>query len=198
VGRPKDDELYDPDVTARADALEAWQDDTLFCAQCGARLEFRRGHDTLPIEAHCPECGEHYFPRIDPAVIVAITNAADELFLGHQNGWGNNRVSLLAGFVEAGESAEEAVVRELFEEAKLVVSDVVYVTSQSWPYPKSLMLGFTAYSDSPGEVDHEEIEWGGWYSRQRLRDALDSGEVTIPGPGRLSRVLIDAWLDREL
>jgi NAD+ diphosphatase len=120
----------------------------------------------------CPECGREHFPRTDPAVIVAIDSATDpdRLLLGANAAWGGQRYSCFAGFVEAGESLESAVERELFEEAHVRVRDIRYRASQSWPYPRSLMLGFRATAVDDGEVlpDGDEIISLRWFTRDEI------------------------------
>lgn len=141
-----------------------------------------------------------HFPRTDPAVIVAVTDADDRLLLGSNAMWANNRYSLLAGFVEPGESLEDAVVREVFEESGVRVTDPQYLGSQSWPFPASLMLGFTARVDQTwsGDTrpDGEEILDLRWFSRDELREALH--QVLLPGPASISRLLIEHWYGSQL
>lgn len=141
-----------------------------------------------------------HFPRTDPAVIVAVTDADDRLLLGSNAMWAHNRFSLLAGFVEPGESLEDAVVREVYEESGVRVTDPVYLGSQPWPFPASLMLGFTARVDDQwaGQAlpDGEEILELRWFSRAELRDALP--QVLIPGPASIARLLIEHWYGGEI
>ncbi|MEO7005632.1 MAG: NAD(+) diphosphatase, partial [Terrimesophilobacter sp.] len=123
------------------------------------------------------------FPRTDPAIIVLITDTEDRILLGSNALWESNRYSLLAGFVEPGESLEAAVVREVFEESGIRVVNPVYVGSQPWPFPASLMVGFRALADPAGgwvsAPDGAEILDLRWFSRQELRDAV--GEIILPG-----------------
>lgn len=142
-----------------------------------------------------PETGTELFPRTDPAVIVAVTDADDRILLGSNALWETNRYSLLAGFVEAGESLESAVQREIFEESGVHVVDPVYLGSQPWPFPASLMLGFTARVDPCRPVDArpdgEEILELRWFSRDEL--AASVGEVLLPGPTSIARTIIEHW-----
>jgi NAD+ diphosphatase len=143
--------------------------------------------------------GHEIFPRTDPAIIVGITDAADRLLLGSNAAWESNRYSLLAGFVEPGESLEEAVVREVFEEAGIRVTDPVYLGSQPWPFPASIMLGFRARLDPEGPAlrpDGEEILDVRWFSREEL--AASAGEVLLPGAASIARAIIEDWFGGPL
>ena len=139
--------------------------------------------------------GKEIFPRTDAAIIVGITDADDRLLLGSNAMWESNRYSLLAGFVEPGESLETAVKREVFEESGLRVVDPVYLGSQPWPFPASLMLGFTAKldaaSDGIGAPDGNEILDVRWFSRDELQAAV--GEILLPGPTSIARAIIEEW-----
>jgi NAD+ diphosphatase len=142
-----------------------------------------------------PTTGSEVFPRTDAAIIVGITDSRDRLLLGSNALWESNRFSLLAGFVEPGESLEAAVVREVFEESGLTVVDPVYLGSQPWPFPASLMLGFTARLDPAVENElmpdgHEILELR-WVTRDELRAAL--GDILLPGPTSIARSIIERW-----
>ena len=144
--------------------------------------------------------GAELFPRTDAAIIVGITDADDRLVLGSNALWESNRFSLLAGFVEPGESLEAAVVREVFEESGLRVSEPVYVGSQPWPFPASLMLGFRAQLD-PAHVndlrpDGAEILDLRWFSRDELSASLD--EILLPGLTSIARAIIEDWFGASL
>lgn len=173
-------------------ARQNWVETTRYCERCGAALERLDGH------AVCSDCGGNVFPRIDPSVIVAVLDATDRLFLAHNALWEAGRVSLLAGFVEAGESCENALYREVVEESGLVISAYRYLGSQPWPYPRSLMLGYVARSGGEATVDGREITWGDWYSRERLRALVADATVGLPREGSIARAIIDAWLAGEL
>ena len=142
-----------------------------------------------------PHSGAEVFPRTDPAVIVGVVDANDRLLLGSNALWESNRYSLLAGFVEPGESLEQAVEREIFEESGVRVTDPVYLGSQPWPFPASLMLGFTArVADGfvgSGTPDGTEILDLRWFSREELLAALP--EITLPGPTSIARAIIEEW-----
>ena len=145
-------------LAAYVTALLNWHRKNHFCANCGTR--------TIIAEAgysrRCPHCGTVHFPRTDPVVIMTVEHQ-DRLLLGRRAGWPPGRLSVLAGFVSPGESAEEAVVREVQEESGIVARDPVFVTSQPWPFPASLMLGFHAWSEGgeprPSDGELEEVHW---------------------------------------
>jgi len=143
------------------------------------------------------EDGREVFPRTDAAVIVGVTDGEDRLLLGSNAMWEGNRFSLLAGFVEPGESLESAVIREVHEESGLVVTDPVYLGSQPWPFPASLMVGFRAWvaegTPTAGTPDGEEIMELRWFTRDELRDAAASGEIILPGPTSIARAIVEEW-----
>lgn len=175
-------------------ALGRWLTDAAYCPACGARTEERDSGWSR----HCPSCGRQHFPRTDPAVIVAVTSPDDPdvLLLGSNALWGENRYSCFAGFAEAGESLEDAVVREVGEEAGVDVVDVQYRGSQGWPYPRSLMLGFRASAAAPADArpDGEEIVAVRWFTRVEIGDALAGrGELRLPGRSSIAHRLISEW-----
>lgn len=143
-----------------------------------------------------PETGTEFFPRTDPAVIMLVHDG-DRVVLGRQAVWPPGRFSILAGFVEPGESAEAAVVREVAEEVGLAVTDVRYVGSQPWPFPQSLMLGFVARVDGADELvlDPTEIEEARWFTRDEL--ARGEGPAALPPPVSIARHIIDRWVAGE-
>ncbi|WP_166874198.1 NAD(+) diphosphatase [Salinibacterium sp. ZJ450] len=140
------------------------------------------------------------YPRTDPAIIVGVTDVADRLLLGSNALWENNRYSLLAGFVEPGESLESAVMREVLEESGVPVVNPTYLGSQPWPFPASLMLGFTAEVDAAwsGDLapDGDEILDLRWFSRDELRDAI--GDILLPGPSSIARGILEHWYGEPL
>ena len=142
-----------------------------------------------------PETGNEHFPRTDAAIIVGITDADDRILLGSNALWESNRFSLLAGFVEPGESLEAAVLREVYEEAGIRVTDPIYLGSQPWPFPASLMLGFTARVDLEHPTtlapDGTEILALRWFSRDEIRHA--NGEVLLPGPTSIAHAILEEW-----
>lgn len=188
--------LGEQDASAFVEALSLgrWLLDAPFCPACGTLTEVRNAGWSR----HCPSCGREHFPRTDPAVIVAITSAThpDRLLLGSNALWAGNRFSCFAGFVEAGESLEAAVLREMREEAGVDVIDVRYRGSQGWPYPRSLMLGFlaTAADDAMAEADGEEIIAVRWFERAEIGEGLaGTSDVLLPGPASIAHRLISTW-----
>ncbi len=172
-------------------ALLNWHRRHRFCANCGNATEVAEAGYTR----HCPRCGADHFPRTDPVVIMTVAHE-DRLLLGRRAGWPPGRLSVLAGFVSPGESAEEAVTREVQEESGISARDPVFVASQPWPFPSSLMLGFHAVSDGgePRATDGE-LEEVGWFSRDGIQEAIDGGDpgFQLPPPVSIARFLIDRW-----
>lgn len=184
------------DALITAVSLSRWHGSSRFCPACGA--------ETSVIMAgwarRCPSCERQHFPRTDPAVIVAIGSAQHppRLLLGSHSAWGADRYSCFAGFVEAGESLEAAVAREVREESGIDVADVRYRGSQAWPYPRSLMVGFaaTARDDTVARADGEEIAEVQWFDRDEIGAALaGKGSLTLPGPASIARRLIIDWYE---
>ena len=168
----------------RALHIAKWRRDSRFCGSCGA------ANTDAPDELArlCPVCGRLEYPRIAPAVIVIIVNDEGKVLLAHNKKFIPCVYSLIAGFNEAGESLESTVAREIREEVDIEVRDIRYVISQPWPFPNSLMLGFSArYASGTIRPDGIEIEDAQWFSRENL--------PAIPNPGSVSRYLIDYWLD---
>lgn len=177
-------------------ALSQWHATHTHCPRCGTPTVVTDAGATR----RCPQDGSMHFPRVDPAVIVLVTDDEDRALLGRQAAWPAGRFSTLAGFVEPGESAEHAVIREVAEEAGVEVDDVQLVGTQPWPFPSSLMLGATATA-SHAQVprpDGDELAEVRWFSRSELRDSVQSGSVMVPGPISISRWLIDRWFQDEL
>ncbi|RLP76467.1 NAD(+) diphosphatase [Mycetocola tolaasinivorans] len=183
----------DAGLLTEALALANWHRSSTFCSRCGHRTALRQAGWSR----HCPNCGAEHFPRTDPAIIVLVTDAEDRVLLGSNALWRAGQYSLLAGFVEAGESLEQAVVREIFEEAGVRVVNPVYRGSQPWPLPRSLMLGYTARvapdADPASAIpDGEEILDLRWFSRESLR--AEATTLTLPGKTSIARALLDDWL----
>lgn len=175
-------------------SLGRWLLEAPYCPACGTRTEVR----SAGWSRHCPSCGREHFPRTDPAVIVAITSAQhpDRLLLGSNAMWSGTRFSCFAGFVEAGESLEGAVAREVREEAGVEVVGVQYRGSQAWPYPRSLMLGFLAVAadDSAAEADGEEILAVRWFEREEIGAGLaGESDLLLPGRASIAHSLISDW-----
>jgi NAD+ diphosphatase len=170
-------------------AVANWHEINQHCPKCGTPTVIEQGGWVR----RCFKDNNEIFPRTDPAIIVAITDQEDRILLGSQGTWEDNRWSILAGFVEAGESLEAAVVREMKEECGLQVFDVEYLYSQSWPFPQSLMLGFRAKADSSIEFlpDGEEIVKLRWFSRAEI--AAEAKLLLLPSDSTISRALIELW-----
>ena len=195
------------DVTAgmltSAIALEQWHQRHTRCPLCGTQtVETNAGWTR-----RCPNDGTDHFPRTDPAVIMVIHDGADLTLLGRGQQWGEGRFSTLAGFVEPGESLEAAVAREVFEEVGVGVTDIRYVASQPWPFPASLMVGFSGRLDGDPSIHLDTVEMAeaGWFTRDEVAQAaawVDAGSEGGPDARlravspklSISRYLIDCWL----
>lgn len=176
--------------------LAEWHHATRFCPRCAAPLESRAaGH-----ELRCTGCGRPQFPRTDPAVIMAITHPDDDaILLGRQASWPEHRWSTLAGFCEPGETLADAVRREVAEETGVQVGEVAYVDSQPWPFPASLMLGFTGRATSREvHVDGAEIAEARWWTREEFVAAADEGVLEVPRGVSISSSLIESWLGEPI
>lgn len=190
--------LSDRDVglMTHAVALGNWHAVFVHCPRCGAVTEpALSGHSRI-----CPVDGSEHFPRLDPAVIMLVTDPDDRALLARNAQWPQRRVSILAGFVEPGESAEQAVAREVFEETGIPVADPRYIGSQPWPMPHSLMLGFRAQAAGSLliTVDQEEIAEARWFSRDELRAAIADGTIRLPPPVSIAHRIIESWYGSEL
>lgn len=176
---------------AAAVALVRWHAMDPHCESCGGGTV----PDTGGVRRVCPACGTLAFPRQDPAVIVAVLDPSDRLLLASQRAWPPDRVSIIAGFVEAGESLEQACWREVAEEVGIALDSAVYVASQPWPMPRSLMLGFVAATrQTTVDPDGDEIAWGRFWTREELRGAVETGSIRLPGQSSIARDLIERWL----
>lgn len=191
-------------LVALARGLCYWHATHQFCGRCGSKNHLiEAGHSRLCENA---ACGHQTFPRTDPAVIMVVTHMFDDgierCLLGRQASWAPGMYSSLAGFVDPGETLEQAVAREVMEEAGVKVTNVEYVASQPWPFPSSIMLGFYATAVSTAiKVDKDELDDAKWFSREQLRefgDWHDEGEhFKLPRVDSISRFLIDNWLNAK-
>lgn len=186
---------HESEILVEALALAAWLRDAPFCPTCGGGTELRQAGWSR----RCLVCGRQHFPRTDPAVIVAVESRDGErLLLGANANWGGRMYSCFAGFVEAGESLEATVHREIAEESGVELSGLRYVSSQAWPFPRSLMVGFHAVVDDEGAArpDGEEIIDVRWLTRAEITTALaGEGPVGLPGHASIARALIVDWLE---
>ncbi len=186
----------DAGLLTHAVALANWHDTHTHCPRCGAAtVPHPAGHLTT-----CPVDGTEHFPRLDPAVIMLVIDPEDRLLLARNASWPAGRMSVLAGFVEPGESCEHAVAREVFEEAAIRVGQVEYLGSQPWPMPRSLMLGFRAVAAGGQDirVDEEEIGEARWFTRAELLAALEARELGLAPTSSIARRLIEYWYGAEL
>lgn len=189
-------EPYQGDLAAAAVALATWDKNTKFCERCGASLKLA----CAGWEKHCTACAHITYPRTDPAIIVAITDDAERLLLIHGATWQPGRYSVVAGFVEAGESLEAAVVREALEETGIKISQASYCSSQPWPFPRSLMFAFTARAGGQQEpkADMQEVGHAFWVSREEFTQLVLEGKAIVPGRASSGHALVRAWYGREL
>ncbi len=177
-------------VTA-AVGMANWHTGQGFCPRCGAR--------TRVVEAgwvrRCEAEGTDQYPRTDPAVIMSVVDGGDRLLLARNAArHGSTMMSVLAGFVEPGEAFEAAVAREVMEEVGVPVTEATFVGNQPWPFPASLMVGYTARATRTAlQIDPEEIDSARWFDREQFGDALSSGELTVPPRLSIARHLIEDW-----
>ena len=178
-------------LLAYARALVWWNTNARFCTGCGApTASVSAGHARVCTN---PSDARRHFPRTDPAAIVLVRDG-DRCLLGRQSTWVPGRYSALAGFVEAGESVEDAAIREVREESGIVIDDVTYVASQPWPFPRSLMLGYFARAVTTEIARGDELEDVRWFTRAEVA-ALDArSALSLPGIDTIARRLIGAWL----
>lgn len=172
-------------VCARAFSVILWDRNNKFCGRCGSTTE-TKANERAKV---CPKCGFISYPRISPAVIMAVIKG-DEILLAHNRNFAGDMYSVVAGFVDAGETFEQCVKREVYEEIGIKVKNIKYFDSQPWPFPDSLMVGFIAEYDSGEiEVDGNEIETAAWFSKDSL--------PRIPLKGTIARDLIDWFIENH-
>ncbi|WP_394939066.1 NAD(+) diphosphatase [Psychromicrobium sp. YIM B11713] len=182
--------LADAQYLIEANAILNWHRVHTHCPRCGVPTSI----EVSGWVRHCPQDGSDHFPRTDPAIIVAVVGADGRLLLGGGASWEEHRYSTLAGFVEPGESLEQAVVREIAEEVGVRIHSVNYLGSQAWPFPASLMLGFIASTDDvEPKPDGVEVTRARWFSKEELVAAVNSGEVVISHRVSIARALIEHW-----
>lgn len=177
-----------------------WHHNHYYCAKCGCDTEITNaGH----VRKCCnPNCAKEHYPRTDPAVIFSIINKTgndEKVLLARQSNWDENRYSVIAGFVEPGESLEDAVKREAYEEVGLSVNNIQYQVSQPWPFPSSIMLGFSCET-----LDHEirlidqELEKAQWFSATEITQKVKSGELKLPFSISISYHLLNGWFEQQM
>jgi NAD+ diphosphatase len=180
-----------------ARSLVDWHARHRFCAQCGGATRIAKGG----WQRDCPEeeggCGAQHFPRTDPVTIMLVEHDG-RLLLGRGLGWGEGRFSALAGFVEPGESLEEAVAREVLEESGVAVRDIRYIASQPWPFPSQLMIGCHALAENDAiTLDETELAQARWFTSEEVKAALDgSGPFIAPPPQAIAHHLLSWWSNR--
>jgi NAD+ diphosphatase len=188
-------------------ALLGWHRNHRFCARCGGPTRVAQAG----LARHCPSCRASHFPRTDPVVIMLVDDGAGHVLLGRRIGWEAGRFSILAGYVAPGETPEEAVLREVYEESAVHARAPRYVASQPWPFPASLMLGYEA-SAAPGSAQQPRPQPGemvevAWFSLDQVREAAQVEDrpdghdragacLRLPGEVSIARRLIDAWVAR--
>ena len=178
-------------LAMHAVGLSNWHASHPRCAKCGAETVSDLGGS---VRACTADSSQHH-PRTDPAVIVLVKDSTDRILLGHQPIWPEKRFSTFAGFVEPGESFEECVSREVFEEAGVYCNDIKYLGSQAWPFPASIMIAFEAVTDYPetAKPDGVEITEVIWLSREELKNSVASGEILLPPTISVARKMITGW-----
>ncbi len=186
----------DAELAATAKAVLGWHQTHRFCARCGQESVMAMAG----WQRDCPACGHHHFPRTDPVVIMLITHG-NSVLVGRSPGWPEGMYSLLAGFVEPGETMEAAVRREVFEEVGVKVGPVSYLASQSWPFPASLMLGCAGTALTTDLIrDPNEIEDALWVSREDMARAFagEHPDILPARKGAIAHFLLQAWLADRL
>lgn len=180
---------FEAGLFAYARALGLWQRRSRFCPACGNPLGILRGGHV----AQCGHCGLEHYPRTDPAVIV-LAESDGRVLLGRQPSWPAGQYSLIAGFVEPGESLEDAARRELAEETGVTAGACRYIASQPWPFPGTLMLGFRAQAEYMPPRVGRELEDARWFSADDIRREVAAGRLRLSSRISIARSLIDAWL----
>ncbi|MGE8268676.1 MAG: NAD(+) diphosphatase [Stenotrophomonas geniculata] len=190
--------MGDATAFSYARGMSYWHSRTRFCGVCGGAVAFARGG----FVGRCAQCSTEHYPRVDPAVIVAVENQG-RLLLGRQSNWAPRRYSVLAGFVEPGETFEQTVVREVHEESKVRVTACQYLGSQPWPFPGALMIGFRAQAQDDLPTVDGELEDARWFSADEVgaalvRDVEDDGQgIRLSPPISISRGLIEHWYRQQ-
>ena len=183
------------ELALHATALSNWHRAHPRCPQCGGATRVDLGGAAR----YCDTDQSQHHPRTDSAVIVLIKDRADRILLGHQPVWPEGRFSTFAGFLEPGETFEQCVSREVFEESRIKVSEISYLGSQPWPFPASIMIAFAAVTDNPEDAqgDGEEITEVRWFSRAELKAAAADGSLLLPPSISVARKMIEGWLGEK-
>jgi len=188
-------ELFDIGALFYSQGLINWHFNHTFCAKCGSRSKMvHSGHSRI---CENPNCQKEHFPRIEPAVIFSIQTKVDglsKILLARQANWPAKRYSVVAGFAEHGETLEHAVQREALEEVGINVTNVKYVASQPWPFPASLMIGFTCETKEQNiRLVDQELEHAEWFSAEEIKNASEKGDLLMPFSVSISWHLVDQW-----
>ena len=188
-------DAIDGNCASTAVALANWHATHPRCSRCGTPTLL----ESAGWVRRCPADHSQHYPRTDPAVIMAVLDVDDRILLGHSPAWPPNRYSTLAGFVEPGETLENAVRREVMEEVGIPVAEVTYLASQPWPFPASLMIGCEARATAVEiTIDEAEVTAAEWFSREGFSDAVSQGRLFFPRTSSISRRLIERWYGGEL
>ncbi|MCE9521517.1 MAG: NAD(+) diphosphatase [Alphaproteobacteria bacterium] len=189
-------DIGDAAILAQAKSIIDWHQRHGFCANCGGQTESAEAG----YKRYCETCNTEHFPRTDPVVIMLALNG-DSCLLGRQAKWPNGFYSALAGFIEPGESIEEAVARELQEEAGIKTAEVLFFSTQPWPYPSSLMIGcFARAASTEITIDGNELSDAQWFPRAKVREALlkkGTPELRLPPPLAIAHQLVKSWVEQE-
>jgi len=182
-------------LAIHSQAIANWHHTHQFCARCGAPTLSANGGSLRK----CSSDGSEHYPRTDGAVIVLVKDENDRVLLGRQKIWPEKRFSCFAGFVEPGESFEQTVLREVFEESAIRVDSITYLGSQPWPFPASIMISFSAVATNPNEAkaDGEEIEEIRWLTREEMREAIANKSLTLPPGMSVARKMIEFWYEKN-
>ncbi len=185
-------ESTDGALLAYARAMVYWHRQHQHCGRCGHSTESRSGGHVL----WCTGCETEHYPRSDPSMLCLVTNDDDQALLGRKPEWPGSLFSVLAGFAEPGETLEDCVAREIWEEARVRVTGTRYITSQPWPFPASVLFGYLATStgETP-QTAQDELAEARWFSREEVAAGLQSRTLHIPPPFTLSHFLIATWFD---
>lgn len=182
-------------LLAYAKGMLHWRSRHRYCGVCGAATQPKAGGH--PLRCSDDSCGTEHYPRTDPAIIVLVHDG-DRCLLHRQHQWPPGLWSVLAGFVEPGESLEEATAREILEETGVSVDSVTYLGSQPWPFPSALMVGFTArYAGGELRVDSHELEDARWFTKAEVRADFNGDTKRLPTPDSIARLMMDRWLAEE-
>lgn len=184
---------FDRNILLYSRAMFYWYSRHKYCGACGSMTISEQAGNLLVCSNE--NCKQNHFPRTDPAIIVLVTKDG-KCLLGHNKAWPGKRYSTLAGFVEPGESLEDAVKREVFEESGINVKNIKYVASQPWPFPSSLMLGFIAEAINENIIiDDNELEHAAWFSREEIKERLLNKTIMMPFKISIAFKLISKWFD---